>query len=290
MSDTDRISGHTKTIALIGTPVEHSLSPAMHNTAFEHNGLDYAYLAYDIASPEQVPAVIEGMKVMGFAGANVTMPYKTLAVKYMDELSPAAELMQAVNTIVFEHGMAIGHNTDGAGFVRNIENHGIDYKGNQVTIVGAGGAGSAIFTQLALDGAGTINVFNRKDDFFEATAQRLSKLGEKTGCNITLFDLADKDALEKSVAGSVLFINATRVGMGSLADESVLDEKYMHEGLAVADTVYDPRETKLIKDAKAKGLVTAPGLGMLLSQAAIGEELWTGHAMPVELIEEKFFN
>lgn len=290
MSETDRISGHTKTIALIGTPVEHSLSPAMHNTAFEHNGLDYAYLAYDIASPEKVPAAIEGMKVMGFKGANVTMPYKTTTVQYMDELSPAAELMQAVNTIVFEDGMAIGHNTDGAGFVRNIENHGIDYKGKQVTIVGAGGAGSAIFTQLALDGAGTINVFNRKDDFFEATAARLSKLGEKTGCAITLHDLNDSDALQQSVADSVLFINATRVGMGSLADQSVLDPQYMHEGLAVADTVYDPRETKLIKDAKAKGLVTAPGLGMLLSQAAIGEELWTGEAMPVDLIEEKFFN
>lgn len=290
MGQTDRISGHTKTIALIGNPVEHSMSPAMHNTSFEHLGLDYIYLAYNVENEEDVEAAVKGMKVLGFAGANVTMPWKTKVLPYLDELSPAAEIMGAVNTVVFTDGKAIGHNTDGAGFMKNVKDHGVDVIGKKITIVGAGGAGSAIFTQAALDGVAAIDVYNRKDAFFDATSQKIAALAERTGCNIKLLDLDDKEGLKASVAESALFVNATRVGMADMADASVLPAEYMVDGIAVADTVYDPRETKLIKEAAAKGLTTLPGIGMLLCQAAIGEEIWAGAEMPVDLIKEKFFD
>lgn len=288
MGSTTGISGHTKLVALIGSPVEHSMSPAMHNASFEKLGLDYVYLAFDVV-PETLEQAVAGMKDMGFAGYNVTMPNKTHVLPYLDELTEAAELMGAVNTVVIKDGKSIGHNTDGAGFVVNLKNHGVDFEGKKITIVGAGGAGSAIFTQLALDGAASIDVYNIKDDFFEATRQRVAELSEKTGCDITLTDLADRDALGKSVAKSCVFINATRMGMPPFENECLLDEDMLHDGLAVADTVYEPRETKLIAMAKAHGLVTCSGLGMLLSQAALGEKIWCDASMPVDYIEEKFF-
>ena len=288
MEPTLNISGHTKMICLIGSPVEHSMSPAMHNAAFAKLGVDYCYLAFDV-QPEQLETAIKGLRELGFAGANVTMPCKTHVLQYLDELTPAAELMGAVNTIEVKGDKLIGHNTDGAGFMRNLDNHGVDYKGKKITINGAGGAGSAIFTQAALDGVSAIDVFNIKDEFFDSTAERVKTLSEKTGVPVTLYDLADREQLAKSVSESAVFINATRVGMPPLEDECTLDEDMHHDGLAVADTVYEPRETKLIKMAKAHGLITCPGVGMLLCQAALGEEILTGQAMPIDYIEEKFY-
>lgn len=290
MGQTERISGHTKLITLIGKPVEHSMSPAMHNASFEHMGTDYVYLAMEINSPDDLGKTISGMKVMGFVGCNVTMPYKRAVVPYLDELSPAAELMGAVNTIVFKEGKAIGHNTDGAGFMRNLKENDIDVIGKKITLVGVGGAGSAIYTQAALDGVATIDVYNFKDDFFDTAASRIADIAQKTGHNIHLFDLDDKAALKRSIEESALFVNATRVGMGDLAGQSVVPKEYLVEDLAVADTVYEPRKTQLILDAEEKGLKTAPGLGMLLWQAAIGEKIWIGKEMPTDLIKEKFFD
>lgn len=289
MREKDRISGHTKTIAVVGTPIEHSLSPAMHNTAFEYLGIDCVFLAFDVAEEKDLEAAIDGMNALGFVGCNITMPYKTKVLRYLDELSPAAEIMGAVNTVVFEDGKAIGHNTDGAGFMRNVANSGVDIIGKKITLVGAGGAGSAIFTQAALDGVAEIDIFNRKDAFFEQTSKKIASLANRTGCKMKLIDLNDQGTLRKSVSESALFVNATRVGMPDMPDQSTLNPEFMVEGLAVADTVYEPRKTKLIRDAEEKGLVTIIGLGMLLSQAAIGEELWVDAKMPIDLIEEKFF-
>ena len=289
MGETDRISGRTKTIAVVGSPIEHSLSPAMHNTAFEHLGIDCVFLAYDVPDEDDLEAAVKGMQALGFVGCNITMPYKTKVLPFLDELSPAAEIMGAVNTVVFKDGKSIGHNTDGAGFMRNIKNAGVDIIGKKITIVGAGGAASAIFTQAALDGIAEISVFNRKDAFFEATEKKIASIAERTGCKMELIPLDEQEKLRESVAESVLFVNATRVGMPDMADQSTLDPNFMVDGLAVADTVYEPRKTKLIKDAEAKGLITVPGLGMLLQQASIGEEIWVEAEMPTDLIEEKFF-
>lgn len=290
MGEIDHISGHTKTIAVVGTPIKHSLSPAMHNTSFTHLGIDCVFLAYDVADEKDLEAAIRGMNALGFIGCNITMPYKTKVLQYLDELSPAAEIMGAVNTVVFKEGKAIGHNTDGAGFMKNVRDSGVDVIGKKITLVGAGGAGSAIYTQAALDGVSEIDVFNRKDAFFEQTKQKIVSLADRTGCKMKLIDLDDQDALRDSVAQSVLFVNATRVGMPDTPNQSTLNPEFMVEGLAVADTVYEPRKTKLIKDADSRGLITIPGLGMLLSQAAIGEEIWVNAKMPIKLIEDKFFN
>lgn len=288
MAEKLSISGHTKTIALIGSPVEHSMSPAMHNAAFDKLGLDYAYVVFDV-QPDDVEVVVKGMKAMGFAGYNVTMPLKTLVLPYLDELSDAAQLMGAVNTVVVKDGKAIGHNTDGAGFMRNLKENGVDIIGKKMTIVGAGGAGSAVFTQAALDGVKEIDVFNIRDNFYEATEKRIGEIAAKTGCNVTLHDLDDKDDLRASVASSQLFVNATRVGMAPMEDGCTLEEDMLHDGLAVADTVYNPRKTKLLAMAEAHGNKAVNGLGMLLWQAALGEKIWTGQEMPVSYIEEKFY-
>lgn len=290
MGQTDRISGHTKLITLIGKPVEHSMSPAMHNASFEYLGEDYVYLATEIDSPDDLYKAIQGMKVMGFAGCNVTMPYKRAIIPYLDELSPAAELMGAANTVVFEEGKAVGHNTDGAGFMRNLKENNIDIIGKKITLVGVGGAGSAIYTQAALDGVAAIDIYNSKDAFFDVAAERIADIAQRTGCAIRLIDLDNKEALKRSIEESALFINATRVGMGDLAGQSVIPKEYLVDGLAVADTVYDPRKTKLLEDAEAKGLKTINGLGMLLWQAAIAEDIWVGKEMPTELVQEKFFD
>lgn len=284
-----QITAHTKTIALIGSPVEHSLSPAMHTLAFDELGVDCVYLAYDVTTDELGMAAA-GLKALGFTGYNVTMPHKTFIPQYLDELSDAAELMGAVNTVVIENGKGVGHNTDGAGFMRNVKEHGVDVIGKKMTIIGAGGAGSAIYTQAALDGVAAIDVYNIKDDFFDATAERIAKVAKKTGCEMRLIDLNDKGSLERSIAESALLVNATRVGMGELAGQSAVPAEFLVDGLAVADTVYEPRKTKLLEDAEEKGLVAISGLGMLLWQAAIAEEIWVGKEMPRDLIEKTFFN
>lgn len=282
------ISGKTKLVALIGSPVEHSMSPAMHTASFAKMGIDAVYLGFDV-TPEKLEKTVRGFEEIGAVGYNVTMPCKTKVLPYLHELSPAAELMGAVNTVVIKDGKSIGHNTDGAGFTRNVRLLGFEPEGKVATVVGAGGAGSAVFTQLALDGVVAVNVFNRRDDFWDVTQQKITELASKTGVPMVLNDLDNKEVLARCIKNSDIFVNATRVGMAPLDDECVIEEEMLHEGLFVADTVYDPRETKLIKMAKENGLKTAPGLGMLLQQAALGEKIWFDIEMPVDYIEEKFF-
>ena len=157
-----RISGHTGLLALIGSPVGHSGSPAMYNYSFEKLGLDYAYVAFDIKE-DKVKDAIAAMKTFNMRGCNVTMPDKVEAAKYMDELSPAARIIGAINTIVNDNGKLTGHITDGEGFVHNLKDHGIDIKGKKITVAGGGGAATAIQVQCALDGAREITIFNKND-------------------------------------------------------------------------------------------------------------------------------
>ena len=288
MSDLQRISGHTKTVALIGSPVGHSLSPAMHNASFEKLGLDYVYVAYDIPT-ESVEAAVKGMKALGFAGFNITMPHKATVMPYLEEISDAAKLMGAVNCVVIhDDGTATGHNTDGQGFMRNVKENGVEVEGNKMTIVGAGGAGSAIYTQAALDGM-EVAIFNRPGKNFDAAEARIKEIAKICDSKVSVNDLNDREALRKSIDESVLFVNSTRVGMAPNEDGCVIDEDMLHEGMAVADVVYNPMETKLLAMAKSKGCTAIGGLGMLLWQAAIGEELWTGAEMPVDYIKGLFF-
>ena len=283
------ISGETKLTGLVGgSGITSSFSPRMHTASFAEVGVDAVYLSFPIA-PEMLGEVVQGLQDIA-VGYNVTMPYKTYICKYLDGLSPAARLMGAVNTVEIKDGKSYGHNTDGAGFSENLRVNGFNPSGKKVTIVGAGGAGSAVSTQLALDGAASISIFNIKDEFWEKTAGRINRLAEETGVGVSLEDLNDRASSASSIAESDMFVNATRVGAGDLIDQCVIDEDMLHEGLTVADTVYNPVESKLIKMAKAHGLAAYGGLGMLLQQAALAEKIWFGTDMPIELIQEKLFS
>lgn len=282
------ISGRTKAFALFGSPVEHSLSPAMHNASFAELGLDCVYLCHDVV-PSAIGAAVAGARAMGFAGFNVTMPCKAAVIEHLDELSPAARLMGAVNTVKREGDRLIGHNTDGAGLLRSVAERGFAVAGADVAVIGAGGAGSAVYTQAALDGAGRVSVFKRANASFGPTSQKIAALSERTGVSLTLTDVADEAALERAVREADIVVDATRVGMSPLESQSNVKEEWLRPGQAVVDTVYHPRETKLLALAAHAGATPIDGLGMLLWQAAIAEEIWLDVAMPVERVREAVF-
>lgn len=286
----ERITGKTRLLGLIGTPVEHSGSPAMHNYGFRLLGLDYAYLAFDIP-PEKVGEAMQAAKTFNMKGLNVTMPLKTAVIDYLDEVSPAAKLIRACNTIVNEDGKWVGHNTDGIGYVLSLKDRGLTVEGKKMVIFGAGGASTAIQVQCALSGAREIAIFNQKDAFFpraEETAACISR--EVPTCKVEVFDLADEAALKEKISGCDILANATRAGMAPDVDSCILhDFDLLHKGLVVTDSVYNPRDTKLLKEAAARGCTTVDGKGMLLWQGVEAFRLFTGHDMPVKEVEQKFF-
>ena len=281
-----RISGHTGLMALFGTPVGHSGSPAMYNFSFRYHNLDYAYMAFDIKE-DQVPAALDAIRLFKMRGANVTMPCKNEVAKHMDELSPAARIIGAVNTIVNEDGKLVGHITDGIGFMAALKDNNIDAIGTKMTIVGAGGAATAIEIQAALDGVGEIVIFNRKDEFWDRAVSTVEKINTKTSCHAVLYDLADLDKLKAEMDDSFIFVNATGVGMKPLEGQSVVpDKSYFRPELIVIDVPYSPLETKMRSMAKEVGCKTMNGLGMMLFQGSAAFELWTGEPMPIEHMKE----
>ena len=211
----ERLTGHTELVGLIAYPIRHSSSPAMHNEAFAYLGLDYAYLAFEVDNSTLEDAV-KGLRALKMVGSNVSMPNKTVVGQYLDKLSPAAELVGAVNTIVNKNGVLEGHCTDGIGYMQSLKDYDIDVIGKKMTIVGAGGAGTAIEIQAALDGVAEISIFNIKDKFWANAENTVKKINEKTNCKAQLFDLADHEALKREIDSSVLLANATGCGMKPL--------------------------------------------------------------------------
>ncbi|PZT56591.1 shikimate dehydrogenase [Paenibacillus silvae] len=285
----ERITGKTKLIGLLGTPISHSLSPKMHNEAFAKLDLDYVYLAFDVGN-EQLEQVIKGFRALQIRGCNVTMPNKTKVLQHLDQLSPAAELAGAVNTVVNDNGVLTGHITDGTGYMRALKEDGIDVIGQKMTIAGAGGAATAICIQAALDGVREISIFNQKDAFYERAQQTVQNITSKTNCQVRLFDLNDQVALRREIGDSAIFTNATSVGMKPLETFSLIEDPTMlRPELVVSDVVYIPQQSKLLKMAEKQGCRTINGLGMMLWQGARAFELWTGEEMPVEYIKQLLF-
>ncbi len=177
----ERITGHTELIGLMAYPIRHSSSPAMQNEAFAKLGLDYAYLAFEVDN-ETLEDAITGLRALKMRGSNVSMPNKTVVHKYLDKLSPAAQMCGAVNTIVNDDGVLTGHITDGVGYIKALQDNQIDVIGKKMTIVGAGGAATAIEIQAALDGVKEISIFNQKDKFWENAKETVRKINEKTEC------------------------------------------------------------------------------------------------------------
>lgn len=278
-----RIKGTTGLMMLIGSPVGHSGSPDMYNFSFRYNEQDYAYMAFDIKE-DQVAAALDAMRLFKMRGCNVTMPCKNEAARLVDELSPAARIIGAVNTIVNDDGKLVGHITDGTGFVHNLREHGVEVKGKKLVVLGAGGAATAIQVQCALDGAASISIFNPDDPFLERaknTAEKLKK--EVPECSVQVFCLDDQDRLRKELEKADILVNGTLAGMKPHEDTTLITDKTMFRSdLVVADVVYNPEETRLLREAKEAGCKTVGGKGMLLWQGAAAYKLYTGVDMPVE--------
>ena len=284
------IDGHTRLLGLIGTPVGHSKSPAMYNYCFEKYGLNCAYLAFDVPM-EKVADAINALRTFNVMGANVTMPLKNAVIPYLDEVSPASLAIGAVNTIVNKDGKLTGYITDGMGYTGELRRGGVEIAGKTVTLLGAGGAASAIAIEAALEGARELRVFNKRDAFWDRAQHNLETIGKAApGCKISLNDLDDADALRASIDTSDILTNATRVGMKPMDDVSLITDVTMFPpDLIVTDVVYDPQETRLLREAKAAGYRTFDGLGMLVEQGAASFKLYTGLEMPVDEVCEAIY-
>jgi shikimate dehydrogenase len=285
------ITGHTGLTALLGSPVSHSKSPLMHNEAFRYLGLDYVYLCFDVTE-ETLPDAVRGLKAMGARGFNLTMPNKNKVVELLDELSPAARLLGAVNTVVNDNGRLIGYNTDGTGYMQSVLDAGHNVIGKTMTIMGAGGAATAICAQAALDGVDTLHVFARRTSRFWSRMQALvDNINQTLPCRVQLHENEDQSALKSALMESALFLNATSVGMAPDVDGTILpDTSLLHKDLVVSDVIYNPQETRLLREAREMGCATFNGMYMLLYQGAEAFRLWTGVDMPVELIKAKYFS
>lgn len=283
------ISGHTKLACLLGSPVAHSISPAMHNEAFDQLGIDCRYLAFDVGTDKLAQAV-EGLRAMDVLGFNLTMPDKNLMCELCDELSTAARIGGAVNTVKNENGKFIGYTTDGIGFMDACKDAGFDIAGKKMTLLGAGGAASAVLIQAALDGVSEISVFSIHDAFWDRAVRIVHTLNEETSCKVSLYDFEDPAVLKREIQESAILVNGTSVGMAPNTDACIIpDASFFRKDLMVFDVIYNPEETKLLQMAKDAGCPTANGLYMLLYQGAASFKIWTGQDMPVELIKEKYF-
>lgn len=218
-----RITGHTELLGLIATPIRHSKSPVMHNAACRALGLDYAYLAFDI-QPDQLEDAVKGFKALNVRGWNVSMPYKTSIGQYLDHITPIAKMCGAINTVINDNGVLTGTITDGTGYMNALKDQEIDIIGKKMTIVGAGGAATAIVMQAALDGVKEISIFNIKDASWDRALENVEKINSQTECKAQLFDLNDHETLRKEINESAIFTNATNVGMGKLEGQMVLPD------------------------------------------------------------------
>ncbi|GAC1317898.1 MAG: shikimate dehydrogenase [Acidimicrobiales bacterium] len=263
----------TAVAAVIGSPVRHSRSPSIHNAAFAATGLDWVYLAFDVAE-QSAGAAVRGAQALGFRGLSVTMPLKAAILPALDEISHAAAALEAVNTVSFEDGRACGDNTDGAGFLRSlVAATGRDASGRDVVVIGAGGAARAVALALGQAGAASVGILNRD----AGRAARAATLAGSVG----------RVAVPGDVAAADLVVNATPVGMAGTegADRLAVAADLLRPGQVVVDLVYHPLETPLLAAARHAGAVPVDGLGMLVQQAALQFERWTGVDAPVAAMD-----
>jgi shikimate dehydrogenase len=273
------INAQTQFCGVIGNPVEHSLSPAIHNAAFQKLGLNFVYLAFRV---EAIGDAIKGLRALGsFRGASVTIPHKVATVPLLDSIEPTARHIGAINTIVAKGGTLTGYNTDATGALRALREGAVALKGRQVVILGSGGAARAIAfalgTEPGIDRLTILGIDNQ-----ERTAL-VRDLQSKTGMIVQESPL-NEGTLRKVLPDTHVLIHCTPMGMSPKLHETSVPVTLLHAGLTVMDIVYNPRDTRLLKDAKAAGCRTIPGLEMFLHQAAAQFELWTNQTAPADVM------
>ena len=282
-----KIDGYTRLAAVVANPIKHSISPFIHNSAFEATNTNGVYLAWEVDAAELAETVANIRRYQMY-GINLSMPYKEQVIPYLDQLSEEACLIGAVNTVVNREGTLIGYNTDGKGFFKSLPSFKISRK--RLVLLGAGGAAKAILAQAILDGVSQISVFVRSSSM-EKTRPYLEKIQNATGFRVDLFALEDVQNLQDSITQADLLVNATSVGMDG-SSQPIPTSIVLPEKLLVADVIYQPFETPFLKWARNQGNQSINGLGMLLYQAAEAFELWTGKEMPTdqiwELLKQKY--
>ena len=273
------ITGKTNVVGIIGNPVEHSLSPLMHNAAFKHLDLDYVYVPFLVAN-NSLENAIKGAKSLNIKGLNVTIPHKTEVIKYLDSMDKSAELIGAVNTVKFEDDHAKGFNTDGIGAVKAIEEVS-SVKNKKVVMLGAGGAARAVAFQILIDGAGSLVIANRTP---ENALNLQNELRDKLNADVKTIDFGEK--LEKELKDADILINTTPIGMYPNVDqESLVKAEMMHSNLVVNDLVYNPLKTCLLKECEKANAAAVSGIKMLIYQGIESFKIWTGVYPPFEVFE-----
>ncbi|MBI4822766.1 MAG: shikimate dehydrogenase [Nitrospirae bacterium] len=270
-----KITGKTKVIALLGYPVTHSLSPLMHNTAFEHLGLDYCYVTFSV-KPEMLKDAVEAIRTLNMTGVNVTVPHKENVIPFLDKLDKEALAIGAVNTIVNKDGRLIGYNTDGKGFMKSLSEQGIKTKTKTVLILGAGGASKAISYYLTEKAKG-LYIYDIDIGKAEKLIGDLQRLGKT---NVFFMDSP------RNISDMDIIVNATPLGLKD-SDPIPLDISLIRPSHIIGDLIY--KETPLLKKAGRKGCRTFNGLGMLLWQGVFAFELWTGVKPPHELMRKSLY-
>jgi len=268
---------------LIGDPVEHSMSPVMHNAAFRELGIDYVYVPFRVRKGELRQA-IEGMKALNIKGLNVTIPHKVDVIQFLDKLDPLAEKIGAVNTIVNDSGVLTGYNTDASGFLQALRESGIEPEGKNVVVLGAGGASRAVSFILAERGAHPV-ILNRLEEF-DWARELASHISQSFDREVAALEL-NRGNLAGVLDKADILVNATSVGMSPNEGQTPVDARLLRPELVVYDIVYNPVKTRLLREAEAAGAMTIGGLDMLVWQGALAFEKWTGQKAPVELMKQE---
>lgn len=273
-----RISGKTKVFCVIGDPIEHSLSPVMHNAAFRHLKIDAVYVAFKVEKAS-LKGAVKGLRSLGICGMNVTTPHKTAIINYLDEIDATAKFVGAVNTVLNKDGKLAGFNTDGVGAIKALKENGTHPKGKKFLLLGAGGAGRAIAFQLAHE-ADELTILNRDPN----KARLLADMLQKKFKNKIIGNGLSYDIFKERLKEVDVLINATSVGMYPHQDQTLVEKASLRPELVVMDIVYNPIETKLLKDAKSVGAKVIHGIDMLVFQGAASFEVWWNRPAPIDVM------
>ena len=278
------ISGKTKVCGVIGDPIGHTLSPVIHNAAFNHLKLDFVFLAFEVKA-DDLEFAINGMQGLGIRGLNVTMPHKIAITRYLDEADSTVKFLGSANTILNDDGKLSGFNTDGVGALQALRENGVNPTGKNVVLLGAGGAAKAIAYSLSKE-AETLYILNRTPEKAAVLADALNRMSS----NKVVGNLLSPSTIQASLQNADVLINTTSVGMYPAVGNSLVAPQWLKPNLTVMDAVYNPVETKLAKDAKAAGAKVISGIEMLIYQGAASFNIWTGHTAPVEVMQTAALN